>query len=516
MLVLRDEVKPEARAIFQTPLVFSVQEAKGLEYESIILFNFVSSERQSFAAIAEGLSPAEVEAGDLDYSRAADKSDKSLEVYKFFVNALYVALTRAVRNVYVIEADTRHPLLRLLGLEDARERLDIAEQKSTLEEWQYEAHRLEQQGKLEQAEEVRRAVLHVQAAPWPVFDVPALAALADRALDPASISNKPRQQLYDYAVYHDEPGWVEKLAEQRFQPARGMLALMQERDARLSVVGVNLVKRHHASYESRNLKEVLRQVDQYGVDFRNPFNHTPLMVAATRGNVPLVEALLARGANVEIADNHGRLAYHLALLRALLDADYARGPFEAMARLLAPQAVDLKVDERLVKLDAHLPEFFLVNAMLPLMQHRLNYPQRWHRPGLTVNDFLLPAAALPEAVLPERRRRRSYLSGVLSRNEISREYAYNRKLFARTGHGHYVLNPGLALRIGEDWTPIYDRLYPPEIDRHLGYRARLEEIIAFQAFYARDPEAAIASLRAKFEDEFEVDPAAETDSAASA
>ena len=159
---------------------------------------------------------------------------------------------------------------------------------------------------------------------------------------------------------------------------------------------------------------MLRQVDQYGVDFRNPFNHTPLMVAALRGNVPLVEALLARGANAEIADNHGRLAYHLALLRALLEPDYARGPFEAMLRLLAPQAVDLKVDERLVKLDAHLPEFFLFNAMLALMQHRLNYPRRWHRLGLTVNDFLLPAAAFPEGVLPERCRRRSYLSGVLS------------------------------------------------------------------------------------------------------
>lgn len=506
VLVLRDEVKPEARAIFQTPLIFSVQEAKGLEYESIILFNFVSSERQSFAAIAEGLSVADVESGDLDYARAADKSDKSLEVYKFFVNALYVAATRAVRNVYIVEADTRHALLKLLGLDYSQERVDIAEQKSTLEEWQYEAHRLEQQGKLEQAEEVRRAVLHAQAAPWPVLDVSALAALAHRALDPASLSTKPRQQLYDYAVYHDEPGWLAKLAARRFEPARGMLALMEERGTRLNVTGVNLIKRHYAPYESRNLKEVLRQVDQYGVDFRNPFNHTPLMVAAVRGNVALVEALLARGANVEIADNHGRLAYHLALLRALLDVDYARGPFDAMVRLLAPQAIDLKVDERLVKLDAHLPEFFLFNAMLALMQHRLNYPPQWHRVGLTVNDFLLPAAAFPENVLPERRRRRNYLSGVLARNEISREYQYNRKLFARTAHGHYALNPGLALRVGDEWTPIYDRLHPPEIDRHLGHRERLEEIVAFQAFYARDPDAAIASLRAKFEAEDELEP----------
>lgn len=505
VLVLRDELKAEARVIFQTPLIFSVHEAKGLEYESIILYNFVSCERQSFAAIAEGLSASDVEAGDLEYSRAADKSDKSLEIYKFFVNALYVAITRAVRHVYMIESDTRHALLQLLGLERMQERVDLAEQKSTLEEWQYEAHRLEQQGKLEQADEVRRSVLHVQAAPWPVLDVPALTALAGRALDPASLSTKPRQQLYDYAVYHDEPGWVMKLAERRFEPARGMLALMEQRGTRLGTTGANLVKRHYAPYESRNLKEVLRQVDQYGVNFRNPFNHTPLMVAASRGNVPLVEALLARGANVECADNHGRLAYHHVLLRAFLDADYARGPFEAMLRLLAPQATDIKVDDRLLKLDAHLIEFFLFNAMLALMQHRLNYPAKWHRIGLSVNDFLKPAAAFPESVFPDRRKRRGYLSGVLARNEISRDYAYNRKLFARTAHGFYVLNPALSLRVGEDWVAVYDRLHPPEIDRYLNHREQLEDIVAFQSLYARDPEAAIASLRTEFEVAEELD-----------
>jgi hypothetical protein len=110
-------------------------------------------------------------------------------------------------------------------------------------------------------------------------------------------------------------------------------------------------------------KEVLRQVAQYGPDFRNPYNQTPLMIAAQRGNVALTETLLARGADVELADNHGRLAYHHVLLRALLDATYAAGPFADLHRLLAPPAVDVMVEERLVKLDAHLI-VLLFNAML--------------------------------------------------------------------------------------------------------------------------------------------------------
>lgn len=496
VLVLREDMKAAAREHFRTPLVFSVQEAKGLEYDNVILYCFVSCERQNFAAIAAGLSEADVEEGDLEYRRAADKTDKSLEVYKFFINSLYVAVTRAVRNVYLVESDGGHPLLRLLGQERASERIELAEQKSTLEEWQQEAHRLEQQGKLDQAEAVRRTVLHTQAVPWPVLDSDALAGLAERALDAQSVSNKPRQQLYEYAVLNDEPAWVARLAAVRFEPARGALAFVEERGVRIVETGANLARRHYGAYEGRNFKEVLRQVDQYGPDFRNPFNQTPLMIAAARGNVALTETLLARGAEVELTDNHGRLAYHHALLRALLDAGYAVGPFADLHRLLAPPAVDVMVEERLIKLDAHLIEYFLFNAMLALMQHRLNYP-KWWQVGLNVDDFLKPAQAFPESVLPERRKRRAYLSGVLARNEISRDYAYNRRLFARTAHGYYVLNPALSLRQGEGWAPIYDRLNPPQLDRYLGHRKRIEEIVAFRAEYARDPDAALAEFRAR-------------------
>lgn len=44
--------------------------------------------------------------------------------------------------------------------------------------------------------------------------------------------------------------------------------------------------------------------------------------------------------------------------------------------------------------------------------------------------------------------------------------------------------------------PIYDRLNPPQLDRHLGHRARIEELVAFRALYARDKEATLASMHA--------------------
>ena len=136
VLVMRDEDKVEARRYFATPLLFSIHEAKGFEYENIILYRFISDHRAEFSDIVEGVARADLAVETLDYRRAKDKSDKSLEVYKFFVNALYVALTRAIRNIYIIESDTAHPLFALLDLSLGQVRVEA--RQSTLGDWQKE------------------------------------------------------------------------------------------------------------------------------------------------------------------------------------------------------------------------------------------------------------------------------------------------------------------------------------------------------------------------------------------
>ncbi|MDQ6996950.1 MAG: hypothetical protein Q9M82_05745, partial [Mariprofundus sp.] len=83
IIVMREEQKEQARKYFTTPLIFSVQEAKGLEYENIILYDFVSSDVKRFAAIAAGVTTDDLHVDELTYARVKDKSDKSLEIYKF-------------------------------------------------------------------------------------------------------------------------------------------------------------------------------------------------------------------------------------------------------------------------------------------------------------------------------------------------------------------------------------------------------------------------------------------------
>ena len=130
VLVMRDEDKAEARRHFATPLLFSIHEAKGLEYENIVLYRFVSDHRGEFAEIVDGVAKGDLAAETLDYRRAKDKTDKSLEVYKFFVNALYVALTRAIRNIYLIESDTAHPLFGLLDLTAGQTKVEARQSRA--------------------------------------------------------------------------------------------------------------------------------------------------------------------------------------------------------------------------------------------------------------------------------------------------------------------------------------------------------------------------------------------------
>ena len=69
-------------------------------------------------------------AEELRYARAREKDDKSLEIYKFYINALYVAVTRAVENLYLIEANPGQRLFEVLGLKHWEARLTLAEHGS--------------------------------------------------------------------------------------------------------------------------------------------------------------------------------------------------------------------------------------------------------------------------------------------------------------------------------------------------------------------------------------------------
>ena len=454
ILVLHPEQKAEVRRFFRTPLVFSIHEAKGLEYENVLLYGFISSEDKRFREIAGDLGPADLE-GELRYARVRDKGDKSLEIYKFYINALYVAVTRAVKNLYLIEPQSKHGLLTLLGLGEALTEVDEVEStQSSLEEWRHEAHRLELQGKEEQAAEIREQILKQRGVPWAVLQSEALAELEDKALQKGE--KKARITLMEYALVYRDQRLLNALIQGGFKTA-------QHPDKAMPL----LERTHYLPYTLKQPSAVLRQIDQYGVDFRNVFGQTPLMIASRMGNAELVEVLLDCDADTSLVDGNGLNAFQIALERACADARFARSKLPALFTRLAPPHLDIQVDGRLIRLDQRHMEYLMLCIAMVLFYQRLG--ERWarRRQALSAVEFAELLEHFPDSVVPERRKKRTYISSILSKNEVSREDRYNRKLFLRLRHGQYLINPRLALRVEGEWRRIYSLLQPQRLAAEL-------------------------------------------------
>ena len=465
VLVLRDEEKAEARRAFGTPLVFSVQEAKGLEYPNIILFNVISGQRQMYAQITEGVTAADLEVEELRYSRARDKSDKSLEIYKFYVNALYVAVTRAVSRVILIESDTRHPLLGLLGIELGDEAEQLIVKQASRDDWEREARKLELQGKREQAGDIRRRILQQKPVPWEVWTPQVLRRMEEETRGKSG-DPKVARSLIDFALLNRQDRLLETLRDLKVKPAASFLR-NNDKDRRLQRQAV--LDKYRRPFEAANLRSILGDCDRYGVDHRTPANLTPLMLAAEVGNLPLIGALLERGADVTQTDLFGRTPHLLALNRALEDAPFAAQTFGSVDEQLRPPALDVLISDRLVRLSPDGAEFYFLSVLLATLPHfhsRLldppTAPDELHRRqyGFFTDFLRRNLEAMPERVLREARRKRPYFNHVLARAEAESSYLPARRLWKRSSKGFYQLNPDMQLKLkltpgtDNEWTSV--------------------------------------------------------------
>lgn len=465
VIVLRDEDKAEAKRKFDTPLVFSVHEAKGLEYPNVILYSMISGERRSYADIAEGVTPQDLAREELSYSRGRDKTDKSIEVYKFFINALYVAVTRATSAVYLIESDQSHPLFRLLSIAFSEKTSTVQVCASTTQDWQREARKLELQGRQEQAEAIRAGLLAQKPVPWEVVDAAVYERMSTKLFGDAAVTNgKHVRLLFDHAAFHED-----RILFERIQRELGYRCSDDLKECRDRVQ-----KLERGPYTGRNFKSVLELVDRHGVEFRTPMNLTPLMMAAAAGNPDLVEALLERGASLTAIDMYGRMPMHFALERAIADQHFAQFGIARVWERLATATIDVQVDGKLVKLERHQGEYLVFSLMT--VAHKRLYGSSYGRfCAVSAAELASLVAGLPDSVVPDYRRKRAYLSSMLSKSEFRSTDVHSRRLLARERHGEYLPCEELKVRItrgsGEqDWVPVFDVLGKSTLRLHVRQR----------------------------------------------
>lgn len=445
VLVMREEDKQRAGAVFPSPLLFSVQESKGLEYENIILYNFISDNASEFNSICEGVDIDSARGAEPVYSRGRDKTDKALDAYKFYINSLYVAITRAVQNVYIVEKSRGHRLFSLLGIsEESRERT-IREDVSTADDWKREARRLERMGKAEQAESIRKNIL-VSAKPgWEPMTPERYNLVKKEALNPELFNKKAKDRLFDFALIHNQTIILEKLASLNYHRAE------KPENERGSIF-----RKYYQYYREDNLKMVVQEINKFGIDYRDLHNFTPLHAAVFAGALKICRTLLESGANPSLTDTFHKNPIQLALMQAFIDPVYTKQKLGQIYPLLLSDPIHIQVDNRLIKIDPQKVEFFILQFFIAIQSVVQQNKKVFEEIGIRVDDFIEKLRDFPENILPAYRKKREYWLAILAKHEKNSNNPYCKRLFARLERGVYILNPAILIRIGEQWINLGD------------------------------------------------------------
>lgn len=422
ILTMDPETKAAIGQHFDTPLVFTIQEAKGLEYENIILVNFISGYEKEFREVSRDVSREALEEDTLQYARAKDKGDKELEAYKFYINSLYVAFTRAVQNLYMLEANEKHELLKLLDIVQTEQKLKIEAEQSSEEEWLEEARRLEKQGKFEQARAIRDRLQGLQ------YLSPEQAAELIKAVFAAE-KKDPQQcrQLFDYARSRHRFGLIIRLKDEaRFGPAK---SFMQEYgQAR---------KNYLNQCRNGNLKKVQEYTRKFGIDFRSEEEEmTGLMMAVRFDKQILIDYFLEQEADKGATDYQGRNVLQLLMMGFGL-GEVKEHRFGQLYPLFETPWIKVRKGEQIRKISNRTMEYFLLNYILAVRDTIIDPQDPPARQGLRMDEFMEDIERMPGTVLPEYRRQRQYVNAILAKSEVNSSNPYNRELFVRKSRGCY-------------------------------------------------------------------------------
>jgi superfamily I DNA/RNA helicase len=442
--------KAEAARFFKTPLIFSVQEAKGLEYENVILVDFISGHEAEFREIISGVTVEDLQQDELRYNRAGDKNDKDAEIYKFYINSFYVAVTRAIKNIYIFERLAAHPALKLLQMQETKAEISVKETKSTREEWLSEARRLEEQGKHEQAEQIRAKYLGYE-----YISLEQLETVKALALDPAKKEaevKKERKQLFQYAINHRRYDWVDALAKLQFQ--RATLYMKELRAER---------REYEKNLRLGNRSKVESVIQKYGVDFTCDEDVSGLMMALQYGQTELAVDFINKGASLTHADNASRQAadYLLASYIKNKRLNHKQAQLADEKTLIrcwsqvCPPAIEYEYHKRRFRIGSHNMLFFLIILMRNTADsqpskakiHFQANQEDFVTGAFNMSELEQFVAMMPDEIMPPYRKKRTYINAVMALHEKNKQSPYCKAAFFRVERGCYILNPYMEVKM---------------------------------------------------------------------
>ncbi len=443
VIVLRNEDKAKARTLFQTPLLFSVQESKGLEYENIILYNFISENAAEYDALSDGVTQNDLRADELVYARGKDKTDKSADAYKFYINSLYVAVTRGINNIYIVEQSKAQRMIGLMGVYEITDTRNIKEEVSSADDWKREVQRLERQGKDEQVEAIRKNILIFSKPVWQSTTFEVYKTLKKDALNPGLFNKKAKDRLFDFALVYNQTLVMEKLADLKYRRAENYES---ERGS--------IFRKYYQHYREDNAKMIIPLINKYGIDYRDVHNFTPLHAAVYAGAVNIIGTLLSNGASPALFDTFNKTAIQISLEQAFVLPDYAKNKLGNIFPLLLSDSMKIQVNERLIKIDSHKIEYLLINLLIAVQSVILRKKSHFQSLGVRIDDIIDSLQNFSEAVIPRYRKKREYLLSLFAKHEVDSNNQYNKKIFKRIARGNYILNPEMQILYNDQWVSV--------------------------------------------------------------
>ena len=219
-------------------------------------------------------------------------------------------------------------------------------------------------------------------------------------------------------------------------------------------------EKYYADYIGKDNLKIFNKTTKYGLNFKDRFGLTPLMIAIKVGNAEIAEKLIAQGADTEYYDNNGLTPIQNFLSNLFYLGQYSReSSLVRLYEILGQNSLLIKAKEKLHKIDNNRMEYFLyhymvgvfVNYTLQDLQNDKMFPI-----GFTAVDLAHYLRKIPDRILAPYQKRRQYISSILSKNERSSNNPYCKLLFMRIRVGHYIINPSLEIKFNGEWKRLYD------------------------------------------------------------